>query len=282
MPKARSKKAAGSPKRKPAGPGKKKTGRSAGSASGKTTKTRPSSKATGKARSTKKVTKKSTKAKKTKKAVATKRVAKTAKPSKSKRTTKVRVTKKPVAKATKTAKKKKTKAPKKKVLSSAERAARRRKLRQFRGLLLDKHKSLLQAYNSTRGDARNPNLDGTEDYIDYAVSSYSRDFMLSLTEMERRQLTLVEEALRRIEQREYGRCLNCSQEIPEKRLEVEPWARHCIRCQELEEQGLLTEAEFADDEEADEADEEFEFEQDEEEGETPEASKVVAEEDVSP
>jgi DnaK suppressor protein len=147
--------------------------------------------------------------------------------------------------------------------------------------LLDKHKSLVQAYNNTRGDTRNPNMDGTEDYIDYAVSSYSRDFMLSLTEMERRQLTLVEEALRRIEQREYGRCLNCNQEIPEKRLEVEPWARHCIRCQELEDQGLLTEADFADDDD-DEADEDFEFGEDEEEDGTPEGAKVAAEEDASP
>jgi hypothetical protein len=31
--------------------------------------------------------------------------------------------------------------------------------------------------------------------------------------------------------------------IPVPRLEVEPWARHCVRCQELEEQGLLADIE---------------------------------------
>jgi hypothetical protein len=34
-------------------------------------------------------------------------------------------------------------------------------------------------------------------------------------------------------------CLQCGREIPRKRLDVQPWARHCVACQELEEKGLL-------------------------------------------
>jgi DnaK suppressor protein len=112
-------------------------------------------------------------------------------------------------------------------------------LKRFRQILIAKHQSLVQAYHSTKGNTRNAVPDGTEDYIDYAVSSYDRDFSLSLTEMERGQMRLVEEALKRIDRGNFGSCLHCGQEIPEKRLEVEPWARHCIRCQELEERGLL-------------------------------------------
>ena len=121
------------------------------------------------------------------------------------------------------------------------RAAYRKLLRQAGERLQAQRQSLIQAYNNTKGSTRNSSADGTEDYIDYAVSSYDRDFMLSLTEMERKQLMLVEEALQRIRRKAYGRCLQCGQEIPAPRLEVEPWARHCIRCQELEEQGLLDE-----------------------------------------
>lgn len=131
----------------------------------------------------------------------------------------------------------------------------KRQLEPFRRLLVEKHTSLLQAYTNSKGSTRENTSDGTEDYIDYAVSSYDRDFTLSLTEMERKQIRLVEEALRRIERREYGRCMQCGQEIPEKRLLVEPWARHCIRCQELEEQGLLQQQgfdrDYDDDEELD-------------------------------
>ena len=118
-------------------------------------------------------------------------------------------------------------------------AAARKKAEPFRKLLLKRHQNLMRSYQMTKGDTRMPAADGTEDYIDYAVSSYTREFSLSLTEMERDQLQLVEEALARIARGEFGRCLQCGEEIPTKRLEVEPWARHCIRCQELEERGLL-------------------------------------------
>jgi RNA polymerase-binding protein DksA len=119
------------------------------------------------------------------------------------------------------------------------RAAARKRAARFRDLLVTRHRALLAAYRSGKGSTRETATDGTEDYIDYAVNSYDRDFMLSLTEMEQRQILQIEEALRRIDRGEYGYCLQCGQEIPEKRLEVEPWARHCVRCQELEEQGLL-------------------------------------------
>jgi hypothetical protein len=57
--------------------------------------------------------------------------------------------------------------------------------------------------------------------------------------MERQQLQLVREALKRLDRDEYGECLQCGVEIPMKRLEVAPWVRYCIQCQELEDQGLL-------------------------------------------
>ncbi|KAF0247708.1 MAG: DnaK suppressor protein, partial [bacterium] len=52
-------------------------------------------------------------------------------------------------------------------------------------------------------------------------------------------LKLIEEALVRLEDGEYGACINCSKEIQPKRLDAVPWARHCITCQDLQERGLL-------------------------------------------
>ncbi len=99
---------------------------------------------------------------------------------------------------------------------------------------------MIQAYQTAKGDSRNRLDDGTEDYIDYAVSSYDREFLLSLTELEQKHLMLVEEALDRIDRAEkFGRCAQCAVEIPDKRLEVQPWARYCVHCQELDEKGLL-------------------------------------------
>lgn len=81
----------------------------------------------------------------------------------------------------------------------------------------------------------------TPDPVDLAVSNYSKNVMLALSENESRQLDLIDEALERIEDEEYGICQNCEQEINPKRLAAVPWARYCLRCQELVEQGLLEE-----------------------------------------
>jgi DnaK suppressor protein len=146
-------------------------------------------------------------------------------------------------------------------------ATRRKELQRFRDLLLVKRQDLMRAYSISKGDSKSDLDNGTEDYVDYAVNSYAREFLLSLTELDRKQLLLVEEALNRIDRGEYGRCQQCGEVIPAKRLEVQPWARHCVRCQELEEQGLLPQHSFSGDDEAVEEpegtspiDEEFEVE----------------------
>lgn len=42
----------------------------------------------------------------------------------------------------------------------------------------------------------------------------------------------VEEALKRIEEPDFGMCLECEQPIAMKRLKAVSWARHCVACQE--------------------------------------------------
>lgn len=72
-----------------------------------------------------------------------------------------------------------------------------------------------------------------------------------MTELERTQLQIVEAAIKRFGSKDFGRCLNCGTEIPLPRLQVEPWARYCIPCQELDERGLLEPRDFdLDDDEA--------------------------------
>lgn len=79
----------------------------------------------------------------------------------------------------------------------------------------------------------------TPDPVDLAVRNYSKNVMLAVSENESKQLTLIDEALLRIEDDEYGFCQNCEKEINPKRLAAIPWARYCLDCQELLEQGLL-------------------------------------------
>ena len=158
-----------------------------------------------------------------------------AKPVAAKKATKVAAIAKSAKPAAKVAPPPKPKAPPKPPPISLK----RKDLQHFRELLVKKRHELMRAYSISKGDSQSDLDNGTEDYVDYAVNSYAREFLLSLTELDRKQLLLVEEALGRIDRGEYGRCQQCGEEINRKRLEVQPWARHCVRCQELEEQGLL-------------------------------------------
>lgn len=204
-------------------------------------------KKTPKKKAAKKPVKKKTKKKVVKKRAVKKKVAK-------KKVVKKKAAKKPPKKkkvAKKAPKPKPKKPVKKKPLTAEEkrerarqRAAERRFLKESKSRLIARRAALVEAYHSAKGNTKASTAGGTEDYIDYAVSSYERDFSLSLTELERKQLLLVEEALGRIRRGEYGRCLNCGVAIPQRRLEVEAWARYCISCQELDDQGLLEDPVF--------------------------------------
>lgn len=83
----------------------------------------------------------------------------------------------------------------------------------------------------------------TPDPVDLAVRNYSKNVMLAVSENESRQLALIDEALLRVEDDEYGMCQNCENEINPKRLAAIPWARYCLNCQELVEKGLLDDEE---------------------------------------
>ena len=79
----------------------------------------------------------------------------------------------------------------------------------------------------------------TPDPVDLAVQNYSKNVILAVSENETRQLMLIDEALQRIEDEEYGTCQNCAKEIQPKRLAAIPWARYCLSCQELVEKGMI-------------------------------------------
>lgn len=81
----------------------------------------------------------------------------------------------------------------------------------------------------------------TPDPVDLAVRNYSKNVQLAVSENESRQLTLIDEALRRLDDDEYGQCQNCEKDINAKRLAAIPWARYCLDCQSLLERGLLDE-----------------------------------------
>ena len=72
-----------------------------------------------------------------------------------------------------------------------------------------------------------------KDEGDRANMSLARELDLGQKSRDRALLSVVDGALKRINEGTFGECLNCGQEINAKRLEALPWVRYCITCQEL-------------------------------------------------
>jgi len=108
------------------------------------------------------------------------------------------------------------------------------KLKELEKWLLEKRKGLVSGVRS-RNATRFETEGGTLDLADQAASAYTKEFLLSLGDAERRLLRQVDAALEKIRLRTYGTCEKCGEEIAIKRLEALPFAEFCIVCQEEEE-----------------------------------------------
>ncbi len=86
--------------------------------------------------------------------------------------------------------------------------------------------------------------EGHQEFEEAAVDSDEIVTEQSISVNEQALLTEVEDALRRIDEGTYGKCVNCGRPIPEKRLEAIPWAARDVKCEEQLEQRNLSEEEL--------------------------------------
>jgi len=73
---------------------------------------------------------------------------------------------------------------------------------------------------------------GAMDEIDQANELIEKEMGFLMSSNMINNLKEVEEALGRIDKKEYGKCQHCGAEIAAKRLDVLPFARFCVPCQE--------------------------------------------------
>ncbi|MEM7481896.1 MAG: TraR/DksA family transcriptional regulator [Acidobacteriota bacterium] len=112
-------------------------------------------------------------------------------------------------------------------------------LEPLRQRLEQRREEIMNLYQSDLAAGQASGDEGSDDIVDRANNSYNREFLFSLSNNERAMLVEMDDALARIDAGSYGSCQHCGRVIGEARLEAVPWARYCIDCQELKEQGLL-------------------------------------------
>lgn len=88
--------------------------------------------------------------------------------------------------------------------------------------------------------------EGPQDFEETAVDFLEMNQEQSVLVNEQALLTMVQRALRRIDEGTYGTCVDCGQPIPEKRLEAIPWAARCVKDEEKLERRNLSREELYD------------------------------------
>ena len=110
------------------------------------------------------------------------------------------------------------------------------RLEYFRVLLNGKLEELLSGAEKAVNGMSGSSDDNFPDPTDRASHETDTNFLLRVKDRERRLITKVKEALKRIDDGAYGVCELCGEEISVKRLEVRPVTTCCIECKKEEEE----------------------------------------------
>lgn len=116
----------------------------------------------------------------------------------------------------------------------------KKKLEEFRKKLETRQQELRRSVAQSEEDGRAAdNADIAQDIADRASSSYQKEFLFHRSNNDRQMLQMVDGALGRMRDGNYGECISCGNDIESRRLEAVPWTRYCLGCQEKLEQGTL-------------------------------------------
>jgi DnaK suppressor protein len=76
--------------------------------------------------------------------------------------------------------------------------------------------------------ARIPGID--DNFADSAAATAERNEALAFIESARERLADTDAALARMDEGQYGKCVDCGQDIPTARLEARPLSIRCVEC----------------------------------------------------
>jgi RNA polymerase-binding transcription factor len=108
----------------------------------------------------------------------------------------------------------------------------------FRIVIEDAWRQLLASSGRGRAIASRIDADDLADDMDLAAAAHSQSLGLQLLGRQKDAIDLLRSALDRIENRTFGICDGCGEEISPKRLAAHPASSLCVHCKEDEERGL--------------------------------------------
>lgn len=112
---------------------------------------------------------------------------------------------------------------------------RQRELNQFRRLLEDRKREILEEAERALGTLNAKTEEACADPSDRASIESDRAFLLRMRDRERKLLSKIDEAFARIEDGSYGLCEECGDQIGIERLRARPVTTLCIGCKSAQE-----------------------------------------------
>ena len=106
------------------------------------------------------------------------------------------------------------------------------KLTTYRNMLEKKADEVRRSMSAQKAAQVVARLDVPSDEGDLSQQHHEEWIFLNRNTIDIKLLREISDALLRIEQGNYGVCLECEEPISVKRLEAVPWARYCVACQE--------------------------------------------------
>ena len=106
------------------------------------------------------------------------------------------------------------------------------KLTTYRNMLEKKAEEVRRSMSAQKAAQVVARLDVPSDEGDLSQQHHEEWIFLNRNTIDIKLLREISDALLRIEQGNYGVCLECEEPISVKRLEAVPWARYCVACQE--------------------------------------------------
>jgi DnaK suppressor protein len=102
----------------------------------------------------------------------------------------------------------------------------------YRQRLLNLETRLSRKADEERRDARNQALDSPGDIGDASVADEGQSESYTEAELDVTVLHQVRDALRRIHEGSFGRCIVDGEPIEQKRLDAVPWTPYCLKHQQ--------------------------------------------------
>ncbi|WP_300369595.1 TraR/DksA C4-type zinc finger protein [Brachyspira sp.] len=105
-----------------------------------------------------------------------------------------------------------------------------KKLKKFKCLLLEEKKKTLDELLSGNETYEALKDDSYGDMVDIAFQAYEKQNLMNFSQKEKDKLDMLNNALKRIDDGTYGKCIDCKEEINEERLTALPYTLRCVNC----------------------------------------------------